>query len=103
MPGSPSTTSRAEAHSSPWVASGTSSGVTFYARGTATPGTVTVTRQDSTRVYTLTVAATDEVSSFLRSRGVTVDVTQDARCQELMEQFIRAHPTLWAEDIGTEG
>jgi creatinine deaminase len=39
---------------------------------------------------------------LLRSRGVTVDVLQDARCQELMAQFIRAHPTLWAEDIGTE-
>jgi hypothetical protein len=32
-----------------------------------------------------------------------VDVVQDARCQALMAQFIRAHPTLWAEDIGTEG
>jgi cytosine/creatinine deaminase len=40
---------------------------------------------------------------LLRSRGVAVDVVQDARCQELMAQFIRAHPTLWAEDIGTEG
>ncbi len=38
---------------------------------------------------------------LLRSRGVTVDVLQDPRCQELMAQFIRAHPTLWAEDIGT--
>jgi creatinine deaminase len=40
---------------------------------------------------------------LLRSRGVTVDVVQEARCQELMAQFIRAHPTLWAEDIGSEG
>jgi creatinine deaminase len=40
---------------------------------------------------------------LLRSRGVVVDVRQDARCQELMTQFIRVHPTLWAEDIGTEG
>jgi creatinine deaminase len=40
---------------------------------------------------------------LLRSRGVTVDVVQEARCQELMAQFIRAHPTLWAEDIGREG
>jgi cytosine/creatinine deaminase len=38
---------------------------------------------------------------LLRSRGVAVDVLQDARCQELMRQFIDAHPTLWAEDIGT--
>jgi len=37
---------------------------------------------------------------LLRSRGVTVDVLQDARCQELMAQFIRAQPSLWAEDIG---
>jgi creatinine deaminase len=40
---------------------------------------------------------------LLRSRGVTVDVVQDPRCQALMAEFIRAHPTLWAEDIGTEG
>lgn len=37
---------------------------------------------------------------LLRRRGVTVDVLQDARCQELMAQFIRAQPSLWAEDIG---
>jgi cytosine/creatinine deaminase len=39
--------------------------------------------------------------TLLRSRGVVVDVLQDTRCQELMAQFIAAHPTLWAEDIGT--
>jgi creatinine deaminase len=38
---------------------------------------------------------------LLRSRGVAVDVVQDPRCQELMKQFIQAHPSLWAEDIGT--
>src|SRR5947207_315302 len=38
---------------------------------------------------------------LLRSRGVAVDVLHDPRCQELMTQFIRAHPSLWAEDIGT--
>jgi len=37
---------------------------------------------------------------LLRNRGVAVDVLQDARCQELMAQFIRAQPSLWAEDIG---
>jgi len=37
---------------------------------------------------------------LLRSRGVVVDVLQDDRCQELMAKFIRAHPALWAEDIG---
>jgi creatinine deaminase len=38
---------------------------------------------------------------LLRSRGVMLTVLGDARCQELMAQFIRANPTLWAEDIGT--
>lgn len=38
---------------------------------------------------------------LLRSRGVTVEVLQDSRCQELMATFIKAHPSLWAEDIGT--
>jgi cytosine deaminase len=37
---------------------------------------------------------------LLRARGVAVEVLQDARCQELMAQFIQAHPALWAEDIG---
>ena len=37
---------------------------------------------------------------LLRSRGVVVDVVQDARCIELMRQFIREHPALWNEDIG---
>jgi cytosine/creatinine deaminase len=38
---------------------------------------------------------------LLRSRGVSLTLVDDARCQELMAQFIGAHPTLWAEDIGT--
>lgn len=37
---------------------------------------------------------------LLRSRGVVVEVLQDARCIELMRQFIAAHPALWNEDIG---
>jgi creatinine deaminase len=37
---------------------------------------------------------------LLRSRGVAVEVLQDARCIELMTNFIRDHPTLWNEDIG---
>jgi len=37
---------------------------------------------------------------LLRSRGVKVEVLQDARCQELMAQFIQANPALWSEDIG---
>jgi len=38
--------------------------------------------------------------ALLRSRGVTVEVVQEARCRELMDRFIAALPTLWAEDIG---
>jgi cytosine deaminase len=37
---------------------------------------------------------------LLRSRGATVDVVHDARCIELMRQFIANHPDLWNEDIG---
>jgi cytosine/creatinine deaminase len=37
---------------------------------------------------------------LLKSRGVEVEVLQDARCQELMTRFIQANPTLWSEDIG---
>jgi cytosine deaminase len=37
---------------------------------------------------------------LLRSRGVAVEILQDPRCQELMAQFIRAHPSVWHEDIG---
>ena len=37
---------------------------------------------------------------LLRSRGVTVDVLQDAECVRLMREFIRGQPALWNEDIG---
>lgn len=37
---------------------------------------------------------------LLRSRGVSVDVLQDAACLRLMSDFIRAHLDLWKEDIG---
>lgn len=37
---------------------------------------------------------------LLRGRGVVLEVLQDARCVELMRQFIANHPTLWNEDIG---
>jgi len=37
---------------------------------------------------------------LLRGRGVVVEVLQDSQCQELMARFIRAHPSLWAEDAG---
>jgi len=37
---------------------------------------------------------------LLRSRGVSLEVMQDATCLRLMKQFIDAHPDLWNEDIG---
>lgn len=37
---------------------------------------------------------------LLRSRGVALEVVQDARCIEIMRRFIREHPGLWNEDIG---
>ncbi|MCW3479370.1 nucleoside deaminase [Neisseriaceae bacterium JH1-16] len=38
--------------------------------------------------------------ALLRERGVRVDVVQDARCIEMMRDFIAAKPSLWNEDIG---
>ena len=38
--------------------------------------------------------------AHLRSRGVSIEVLQDAACIRLMTEFIRAHPGLWNEDIG---
>lgn len=37
---------------------------------------------------------------LLRSRGVEVQVLQDAECIRMMTEFIRDHPGLWNEDIG---
>ena len=37
---------------------------------------------------------------LLRSRGVEVEVVDDQRCVQMMEDFITAHPDLWNEDIG---
>ncbi len=37
---------------------------------------------------------------LLRQRGVRVEVVQDAACIRMMEDFIRANPRLWDEDIG---
>lgn len=39
--------------------------------------------------------------TYLRSRGVTLDVRDDERCRRLMSAFIDRHPGLWHEDIGT--
>ncbi len=37
---------------------------------------------------------------LLRSRGVEVIVLNDERCAQLMQDFQRTQPELWAEDIG---
>ena len=37
---------------------------------------------------------------YLRSRGVELEVADDAECRQLMETFIAAKPELWNEDIG---
>ncbi|MDQ6799367.1 MAG: nucleoside deaminase [Acidobacteriota bacterium] len=37
---------------------------------------------------------------LLRSRGVAIEVLQDAACIALMTEFISNHPELWNEDIG---
>lgn len=38
--------------------------------------------------------------ALLRARGVEVTVLDDPGCIQLMEDFIRARPELWNEDIG---
>jgi cytosine deaminase len=37
---------------------------------------------------------------LLRSRGVAIEVVQNAECIQMMEEFIRKNPKLWNEDIG---
>ncbi|GAA5483880.1 nucleoside deaminase [Haloferula sargassicola] len=37
---------------------------------------------------------------WLRSRGVEVELMDDAACVEMMTRFIEDKPTLWNEDIG---
>src|SRR5437016_10702899 len=39
---------------------------------------------------------------LLRSRGISIAVLQDQRCMLLMQEFIRANPKVWHEDIGEE-
>lgn len=36
---------------------------------------------------------------FLRSHGVQVDLLEDKKCMELMDNFIKEKPDLWNEDI----
>ena len=37
---------------------------------------------------------------YSASRGVHLDILDDAECIDLMESFIAEHPSLWNEDIG---
>ena len=37
---------------------------------------------------------------YVRSRGVRVDVLDNAACIDLMDVFMRDFPALWNEDIG---
>lgn len=37
---------------------------------------------------------------YVRSRGVVVEVLDDAECIAMMEEFIAEQPALWDEDIG---
>jgi cytosine/creatinine deaminase len=37
---------------------------------------------------------------YLRSRGVDLVLVDDRDCRQLMENFIKASPALWNEDIG---
>ena len=37
---------------------------------------------------------------YLRSRGVELQIMDDAECVQLMQDFIRDRPELWNEDIG---
>ncbi len=38
--------------------------------------------------------------AYLEARGVALSRLDDAECRRLMQDFIRAHPQLWDEDIG---
>ncbi len=37
---------------------------------------------------------------YLRSRGVKIQILNNSECIDLMEDFIKAKPELWNEDIG---
>jgi creatinine deaminase len=37
---------------------------------------------------------------YVRSRGVVLEIVDDAECFQLMQEFIAARPELWNEDIG---
>jgi creatinine deaminase len=37
---------------------------------------------------------------YVRSRGVSLEIVDDAECYAIMQEFIDRHPELWNEDIG---
>jgi creatinine deaminase len=37
---------------------------------------------------------------YVRSRGVRLEIVDDAECVRMMQDFIRKFPALWNEDIG---
>ena len=37
---------------------------------------------------------------YVRSRGVMLEIVDDAECYQLMQDFIAMYPELWNEDIG---
>jgi cytosine deaminase len=39
---------------------------------------------------------------YVRSRGVELVILNNPECIQLMQDFIRARPELWNEDIGEE-
>jgi cytosine/creatinine deaminase len=45
----------------------------------------------------------EAAEEWLRSRGVVVDVLDDAACRALMDRMVTERPELWAEDIGEIG
>jgi cytosine deaminase len=38
--------------------------------------------------------------TYLRSRGVELEIVNNRECYELMQDFIRNNDALWNEDIG---
>ena len=40
--------------------------------------------------------------AYVRSRGVALEIVDDAECVRLMREFIAGRPGLWNEDIGVE-
>ncbi|MFG0318229.1 MAG: nucleoside deaminase [Planctomycetota bacterium JB042] len=39
---------------------------------------------------------------YVRSRGVEIQIADDATCVAMMRRFVSDHPELWSEDIGED-